>query len=68
MSVHMDERYSRMTAEQFRARYTFPLTPQQHAVLERAEGLGLELEVLIGYACGRRYLLELDVVEEERQP
>ena len=53
-----------MTAEDFKARFTFPLTPEQQALLDRAEGLGLKLDVVIGYACGRRYLMDLDAVED----
>jgi len=65
MATQMDERYSRMTVEAFKAKYAFPLTVEQHALLDRAAGLGLELEVLIGYVLGRRYLLDMDVVETE---
>ena len=64
MSRQIDERAYRMTVEEFKARFIFSLTPEQQSLLDRAEGLGLELDVVIGYACGRQYLMDLDAVEE----
>jgi len=43
---------------------TFPLTSEQQALLDRAAGLTLELEDLIGHALGRWYLRDLDTTEE----